>query len=68
MDDFTLQCLLQNKADFEAGRISKDTYINSLLSIFNYGKGGYINDKEYVVYPDSQPRGQIVFSSDNDSE
>ncbi len=52
MDDFTRQCLLQNRADFQAGRLSKDKYMNSLLSIFTDKNGGYINDKEYVVYPD----------------
>ena len=55
MDEFTLQCLYQNKADFEAGRITNDTYINTLLSLFKHKNGGYINGEEYVVYPNIRP-------------
>lgn len=55
MDDFTIQCLHQNLADFNAGRISNDTYMNTLLSLFKYKSGGYINDDEYSVYPNTRP-------------
>lgn len=55
MDDFTIQCLHQNLADFNAGRISNDTYMNTLLSLFKYKSGGYINDDEYIVYPNTSP-------------
>jgi hypothetical protein len=55
MDDFTLQCLYQNKADFEANRISKDTYINTLLSLFKHKSSGYINSEEYILYPNVLP-------------
>lgn len=66
MDDFTLQCLYQNKADFEAGRITNTTYINTLLSLFKYKNGGYINSEEYLVYPDCRPKEQIVFTSESE--
>ncbi len=62
MDDFTRQCLFQNLADAKAGRISNDQYMNSLITIFKNKDGGYINDQEYVVYPDCCTKGQIVFS------
>jgi hypothetical protein len=51
MDEFTLQCLYQNKADFNAGRISVDTYNKTLLSLIKYQSSGYINNNEYIVYP-----------------
>ena len=68
MDEFTKQCLLQNNTDFKAGRISKDTYMNSLMSIYDHRSGGYINGKEYIVYPNCGPKQEIVFSSDEESE
>jgi hypothetical protein len=67
MDDFTRQCLIQNRADFQAGRISNDKYMNSLLSIFTDKNGGYINDNEYVVYPDCRPKQKIVFDESSES-
>jgi hypothetical protein len=68
MDDFTRQCLFQNLADFKAGRLSKDNYMNSLLSIFTNKAGGYINDQEYLVYPDCSNKVKIVVSDiDEDS-
>jgi hypothetical protein len=66
MDDFTRQCLLQNRADFNAGRISNDQYMNSLLSIFTNKAGGYINDQEYVVYPDCHTKVTIVVSDSDE--
>ncbi len=71
MDDFTRQCLFQNLADYNAGRISNDKYMNTLLSLFRHKAGGYINDQEYVLYPDCRPKGKIVFSdseSNSDEE
>ena len=67
MDDFTRQCLFQNRADFQAGRLSNDKYMNSLLSIFKHKAGGYINDKEYVVYPDCRSTA-IDDSSEDDKD
>jgi hypothetical protein len=66
MDDFTLQCLLQNRADFNAGRLSNDKYMNSLLSIFTNKAGGYINDQEYLVYPDCSNKVKIVVSDSDE--
>jgi hypothetical protein len=68
MDEFTTQCLLQNNADFKAGRISKDAYMNALMSIYNYKSGGYINGKDYIVYPNCSPKADIVFSSDDEAD
>ena len=68
MDDFSRQCLLQNLADYNAGRISNDTYMNTLLSLFRYKAGGYINNEEYVLYPDCRPKGKIVFSDNSSDE
>jgi hypothetical protein len=69
MDDFTRQCLFQNLADFKAGRLSNDKYMNSLLSIFTNKAGGYINDQEYIVYPDYRTKVEIVVrDSDRDEE
>jgi hypothetical protein len=67
MDDFTRQCLFQNLADFQAGRLSKDKYINCLISIFTNKAGGYINDREYLVYPDCSHNVTILVS-DSDEE
>ncbi len=64
MDDFTIQCLHQNLADFNAGRISNHTYINTLLSVFKYKSSGYINNEEYTVYPNVRP----PVSHDSDTE
>jgi hypothetical protein len=69
MDEFTVQCLHQNLADFKAGRISSDRYMNTLLSLFTHKSGGYINDKEFRIYPDCLLKESIVVSeSETDSE
>ena len=68
MDDFTIQCLKQNLTDFNSGRITKHTYINTLLSLFKYKSGGYINNDDYVVYPDVHLPSEETTSSEGEDE
>jgi len=42
MDDFTRQCLIQINADNKAGRITKEQFTTSVLSILKHVNGGYI--------------------------